>query len=815
MISLQKFIFCKISIKYYLFIIFLFFSFGCMHKEQNSFKVNLNWEYSVSKKDDSIFQSLDKEFKVVPKEFQSPSFQTFPEKKGYIWLKAKFLIPRELQGESTSILLNKFQWERELYLNGNLINNNIEYKNLHWNHRGKSEIFTIPRVYINYDLENTLLVKLYFESEVHFPTILIIGDENELILSYLSNSLIETYIPIFISIIFFILASLHFRLYFIRKFEIEHLYISLSLLLFSMSSIYLFSNLITILGYSLNYKIINNIEFLLYYFGLFFIYKLISNKTKIFISVSEIIIIEIYTIASTILFLLSGYGIDHIIPYSIKNLLPIPILLTFISKIFRGTSQKIKFCQYLYPVSFLVLFGAAYDLYTLFIKNLEINYEFFSLSLMLFIISFYKIFEAHNKLNKAENKIEYLDSNLKEKINSIFSLQQENDVSAQSLKGEYFIASILSEPTVKISENSDNFICNVFIEQKNSFTFKSNTRSIGGDFCITKKLYFPVENKFYLFYCNGDATGKSLKGSIGALSAFIYFETILSKKIDLKPEEFLKDLVNTLNQLFKIFSGNMYLSLSTGLISEETGELLYSVTGHPKNILYSEGKVDYLPDFQENLIGDYSNPISVFKYKFKINDILYISSDGRETIELGGIYGGTKSETEKLFLKIIEKSNGDFDFLINEIKNFGKFSDDFSVIQIKCVNIETIENNLFLSDSFENRLKADNYYEMKNFESALEIYLQLSNINTDMDLQFKIGLCYKNLKLYDNAINYLQMSYKNNETNILTILQLCDTYRLGGQPESATKLFLSSEKKFPLISQILKLKSLLKKTDIN
>jgi tetratricopeptide (TPR) repeat protein len=104
---------------------------------------------------------------------------------------------------------------------------------------------------------------------------------------------------------------------------------------------------------------------------------------------------------------------------------------------------------------------------------------------------------------------------------------------------------------------------------------------------------------------------------------------------------------------------------------------------------------------------------------------------------------------------------------------------------------------------------------MKNFESALKIYLQLSNINTDTDLQFKIGLCYKNLKSYDNAIDYLQMSYQNNETNILTFLQLCDTYRLGGQPESATKLFLSSEKKFPLISQILKLKSLLKKTDIN
>jgi hypothetical protein len=799
----------------YFFFIFLFFLFGCTHKEQNSFKVALDWEYSVSKKDDSIFQSLDKEFKTVPKDFQSPSLQTFPEKKGYIWLKAKFLIPRELEKESTTILLNKFEWERELYLNGNLINNNIEYNNLHWNHRGKNEIFSIPRAYINYDLENTLLVKLYFESEIHFPTFLLIGNENELILSYLSNSLIEIYIPIFISLLFFTLAALHFRLYFLRKFEIEHLYISLSLIFFSMSSIYLFSNLITILGYSLNYKIINNIEFLLYYFGIFFIYKIISNKTKIFISVSEIIIIEIYTIASTILFLLSGYGIEHIIPYSIKNLLPIPILITFISKIFRGTSQKIKFCQYLYPISFLILFGASYDLYTLFLKNLEINYEYFSLSLLLFIISFYKIFETHNKLNKAENKIEYLDSNLKEKINSIFFLQQENDESTQSLKGEYFIASILSEPTIKISEKSENFISNIFIEQKNSFTYNSKTRSIGGDFCITKKLFFPTENKTYLFYCNGDATGKSLKGSIGALSAFIYFETIFSKKIELKPKEFLEDLLNTLNQLFKIFSGNMYLSLSSGLISEGTGELLYSVTGHPKNILYSEGKVDYLPDYQENLIGDYSNPISIFKYKFKVNDILYISSDGRETIELGGIYGGTKSETEKLFLKIIEKSNGDFDFLIHEIKNFGKFSDDFSVIQIKCINIENMENNLFLNDSFETRLKADNYYEMKNFESALEIYLQLSNLKTDPDIQLKIGLCYKNLKLYDNAIDYLLKSYKGNDTNILTFLQLCDTYRLGGYPESATELFLSSEKKFPVISQILKLKSLLKKTDIN
>jgi hypothetical protein len=792
------------------FLVPFFFIFHCLDTPGKNHRIPLRWEYSVSKKNDSILQSLEKDFRTVSKDLLSPSLQSFPEKKGYLWLKAKFLIPGETPKVNLLILIQKFQWEKEVYLNGNLIHRDIEYDSLHWNHRGKSELTTVPSVYLNYDLENTILVKLYFEREIHFPSELVVGMEEDLSNLYFYSSLMERYVPIGLAVLFFLMALFHLRLFFLRNKDLEHFYIFLSLFFFSISSIYLWGQLGIFFGYSVNYALINKMEFLFFYYAIFFIYKIVYLKTKISISISENIIIEIYTIASTILFLLSGYGIENLVPYSIKNLLPLPIILTFVAKIFRGTSQKIKFCQYLYPFSYLILLSLIDDLYTLFIKNSELNYAYYSLSGFIFIISIYKLLETHTKLNKAENKIVYLETNLKEKINLSFSLQQEIDASYQSLNAELYIASLLSEPIVKMSDYSDNFQTNVFIEQKKSFLFKSKLISLGGDLCITKRLFFSNENKEYFFYCNGDATGKSLKGSIGALTAFIFFQSEFSKPIEKNPEIYLTELLQNLNQLFKIFSGNMYLSLSAGLISEDSGELYYSIAGHPKNILFSEGKVDYLPESQENFIGDFSEPIKIFKYSFQLNEILYISSDGRETLELGGIYGGAVSETEKLFLKVIEKSGGDFEFLIQEIKNYGKFSDDFSVIQIKCLNLTSSRRDLFFKDSFENRIKADNYFETKNFNSALDIYVELSKFNNDPDLQSKIGICHKNLKSYDKAIEYLLKSFKGNDSNLHTFLQLCDTYRLGGYYESAKELFLTSEKKFPQITQILKLNSLLK-----
>ena len=65
-------------------------------------------------------------------------------------------------------------------------------------------------------------------------------------------------------------------------------------------------------------------------------------------------------------------------------------------------------------------------------------------------------------------------------------------------------------------------------------------------------------------------------------------------------------------------------------------------------ILMRDKKLEYLGETIQSLIGSIQKEVSINKFKLKENDILYISSDGRESIELGGIYGGTKSETEKL-----------------------------------------------------------------------------------------------------------------------------------------------------------------------
>ena len=98
---------------------------------------------------------------------------------------------------------------------------------------------------------------------------------------------------------------------------------------------------------------------------------------------------------------------------------------------------------------------------------------------------------------------------------------------------------------------------------------------------------------------------------------------------------------------------------------------------------------------------------------------------------------------------------------------------------------------------------------MKNYDSALKIYLSLINENSSADIFYKIGLCYKNLKLFDKSIEYFKISKEKNENNIINLLQLCDTYRIIGEEKEVTILFKYLEKYFPQVSQILSIDSYL------
>ena len=798
----------KLMKKLFLFFV-VFCLYNCYYSENFKNKINLNWEYSISRQEESIFQSLDKNFKVIPKDSSNPINLVAPQKKGYLWLKAKFLLPPELINKNITFFINKFQWEKDLYLNGQLISSNIENGSTHWNHRGINEIFTIPRKSINYDIENTLLVKLYFEEEIGFPTEMIVGEENSVFVSLLLENIKDKYYIYLIYILCFLFFLFHIRLFFIRNYEVEHRLLFLTNFLFSLSAIYFITNFINLLGFKSNYYLINKLEFLFYFLSLFYLYKYISKRSKISINEIEIYITEIYTVASIILFLFSGLNSDSLIPGSIRMFLPIPIYSIIILKVSKGSAKKIDFCRVIYPFIILLFFSVIFEIYNLFFRVSDFSYEFIPISLIIIVVSSHKILEISHKLNKIEKRNENLEFILKDKFNLLSSANIENTELIDNLNKEFYIASLLTKPFQFLQEDSQYVKVNSYLEQKNNFFFHGKTHYLGGDICITKNLY-NLENEInYLFFCNVDATGKSLKGSIGAISAGIFLFNELNKKFILQPQSFLKEIIFQLNEIYKTFNGNMLLSISIGLIDTTDGNMYHFSAGHPRNILQRDKKLEYLNESIQSMIGSFEEEIIIHTFKLKNDDILYISSDGRESIELGGIYGGTKSETEKLFFNLLEKSNGDFDFFIQEIKNYGRFSDDFSIIQINCLKFEYTIPNLEIRDSFEDRVKADNYLYMKNYDSALKIYLSLINENSSADLFYKIGLCYKNLKLFDKSIEYFKISKEKNENNIINLLQLCDTYRIIGEEKEVTILFRYLEKYFPQVSQILSIDSYL------
>ena len=787
----------------------VFFTYNCYISENFKSKINLNWEYSISSQEESIFQSLDKNFKNVPKDLNNPNNLAAPQKRGYLWLKAKFLLPTELNNKNITFFINKFQWEKDLYLNGQLISSNIENSSTHWNHRGINEFFTIPRKSINYDIENTLLVKLYFEEEIGFPSEMIVGEENSVFISFLIENIKDKYYLYLIYILCFIFFLFHLRLFFIRKYETEHRYLFSTNFLLSLSAIYSITNFMNLMGFKSNYYLVNKLEFLFYFLSLFYLYKYISKKSKIAINEIEIYIIEIYTIAGIILFLFSGLNSDSLIPGSIRMFLPIPIYSIIILKVSRGSAKKIDFCRVIYPYILLLFLSVIFEIYNLFYRVSDFSYEFILISSLIIIVSSHKILEISHKLNKIESRNENLEFILKDKFNSLSIANIENNELQDKLIKELYIASLLTNPFQYLHEEFRYIKVKSYLEQKYNFFFNGKTHYLGGDICITKNLYNFDNDINYLFFCNIDATGKSLKGSIGALSAGVFLKNELNKKFNEKPQSFLKKTLFQLNEIYKSFNGNMFLSISIGLIDSTNGDMYHFSIGHPRNILLRDKKLEYLNESIHSLVGSLEEDILINTFKLKNEDILYISSDGRESIELGGIYGGTKIDTEKLFFNLLEKSNGDLDFFIQEIKNYGRFSDDFSIIQIYCQKFEYTVPNLDIRDSFEDRVKADNYLHMKNYESALKIYSSLISENSDSDLFYKIGLCYKNLKKFDKSIEYFKLSKERNESNIINILQLCDTYRIIGEEKEVSILFKFLEKNFPQVSQIISINSYL------
>ena len=290
--------------------------------------------------------------------------------------------------------------------------------------------------------------------------------------------------------------------------------------------------------------------------------------------------------------------------------------------------------------------------------------------------------------------------------------------------------------------------------------------------------------------------GKSMQGAGGAIVAGAIVNYILANSarddrvLQIDPDIWMKNTFLEIDNVFRTFDGSMLISAAVGLVRERTGEMFYFNCEHPKTVLFRNGKAIFLeedPDMRKLGTMLEEQDIIIQKFQLKTGDILFCGSDGRDDLELGNMYGRIINENEKLILKLIERSNGDLNQLIHEIKNSGKLTDDISILKVSCINIIDSSDSVSILNPFgQLRQEGDVFFSNRQYDQALNCYQNMMQNNPDdSELNLKIGICFKHLGKFEEAKDSLEKVVSSEESNLTLLIHLSDLYRLLNEKEKA------------------------------
>ena len=360
---------------------------------------------------------------------------------------------------------------------------------------------------------------------------------------------------------------------------------------------------------------------------------------------------------------------------------------------------------------------------------------------------------SYKSLESAKQKIQDYAEHLEEKVEERTAELQKTLQEVQALKvqqdGDYYLTSLLTDPLSSNTISPKNTIkADYRLYQKKKFQFKKYQKELGGDLCITHELI--LNRRPHIFFLNADAMGKSLQGAGGILVLGSVLQSIVERnKLDEQnqtqyPELWMRSTFIELHKVFESFGGSMLISLAMGLIDAESGNMYYMNAEHPWTVLYRDGVASFIENellYRKIGTQGINSVLYVMLHELHEGDILIAGSDGRDDILLE-VKDGVRvlNEDETLFLKAIEKSKGNLDSIIANIKEYGELTDDLSLLkiefspvkQIKDTNLPYVEK---LSVAIKNKIikiyenLRENKYTEKELSKALKNTLDLLDNN--------------------------------------------------------------------------------------
>ncbi len=381
--------------------------------------------------------------------------------------------------------------------------------------------------------------------------------------------------------------------------------------------------------------------------------------------------------------------------------------------------------------------------------------------------------------------------------------------------GDYYLTSLLIEQLGKKHDNLHvNIKADFFIKEKKEFEFRKKHGEIGGDLCLLKTIY--LQEKPYIFFLNADSMGKSIQGAVGSLIIGSVMESVLDRTLkaftfkNYSPERWLKNSFLELMHIFESFNGAMGATLIMGLVDANLGTLYYINSEHPPIVLYRNGKAEYImSDFHFPALGrmnrlDLKQEIFVSTFQLKKNDRIYIGSDGKDDIRLPEGYINSNHE---LFLKILEKTQGDLYAIYEELMKIGELTDDLSILYLELnsevsaeIPVEEKKYFNYLRKKFiQNpdqeimelekyiakypfyvpalKLALRQYLKQKNYkkiEYYAEKYLEYSQAS--FSILYLIFYAKFRQKKFTEAIDFGERCYLRKPDNINLLLQLSQCY---------------------------------------
>lgn len=428
-----------------------------------------------------------------------------------------------------------------------------------------------------------------------------------------------------------------------------------------------------------------------------------------------------------------------------------------------------------------------------------------SIAMLLLSVLLYQQQKTQDELVELNKELDLRVLKRTEELNNTLTKVQELK---NQQDADYYLTTLILNPLLKNKTKNNNFQCEFIIQQKKKFKFKKWDTQIGGDICITADLNF--KSGKYLLFFNGDAMGKSLQGAGGALVAATILNALITRGeingytvLIASPDKWLEQAYKEINSVFNSFDGGMMISCVLGLIHEETGRMKFINAEHPFTVLYRDGKANFIEkELKMRKLGTPTADlveIEIQEFQLKPGDCIFAGSDGRDDIKISRGNQSVMNDDDKLFLRQIEKADGNIDQLKKILNESGEVTDDLSVIRIEFkykssiteTGNDTLEKTSNHTQTYERQDNLDKPFEVNSLELGerkriIDLFNQrqyqeaLSILNTLPEKGFFIfyskGLCYMKLGEMETATTYLRKSLAEEKKYSKVYRQLAKIY---------------------------------------